>query len=206
MFDLLLGIFIVHFFALITPGADTLLVVRSGAIYSKRQSLFAVLGIGFGVLIWSFFVILGLNAFLIAYPQLDLVLHIFGIVFLSYLAFELLKDANKEYLRKDTSFNKKISSKGFFLKGFLTNLSNPKALMYFTLVFGSFLPAGNLKVQIYALILISLETFTWFAFIAISFSIPKVRQFYFSKQRILDLASALVFAIFVIILIVDLFS
>lgn len=206
MLDLLLGVFIVHFFALVTPGPDTLLVIRTSVLYSKRQSIFAVFGIALGVVLWSFLVILGLNALLLAYPKLNLVLHVFGIVFLSYLTLGLLKDVKNAKVQKDISFDKKISSKGLLLTGFLTNLSNPKAVMYFTLVFGSLLPVGDLKMQISALVLVTLETFAWFAFMASSFSVKKVRQFYLSKQKFLDAASAIVFATFVILLIIDLFK
>lgn len=204
MLDLLAGIFVVHFFALVTPGPDTLLTIRSSLLYSKRQSIFAALGIAFGVIVWSFLVILGLNAFLIAYPRLNLILHIFGIVFLSYLAFSLIRDLKNAEMQKDVFFDKKIPAKNLFITGLLTNLANPKALLYFTLVFGSLIPIGNLDLQIYALILVTIETFLWFAFVGISFSNIKIRRFYFAKRKILDLSSAGVFAFFVILLLVDL--
>ncbi len=58
----------------------------------------------------------------------------------------------------------------FFMKGLLTNLSNPKAVIYFGSVFSLFLANPQLdQVHWLLFIIVSVETILWFCFVTFIF-------------------------------------
>ena len=50
----------------ITPGVDTVMVLRTATLEGPRRAAFAALGIGLGCLVWGALVALGLGALLAA--------------------------------------------------------------------------------------------------------------------------------------------
>ncbi len=67
----------------------------------------------------------------------------------------------------------------FFMKGLLTNLSNPKAVIYFGSVFSLFLANPQLdQVHWLLFIIVSVETILWFCFVTFIFSLPSFRVAY----------------------------
>ncbi len=69
-------------------------------------------------------------------------------------------------------------SKSFF-KGFLTNLSKPKAIIYFGSVFSLFIDNDVGALERWGLFLLSVgETFAWFTLVAAIFALPWMRYKY----------------------------
>lgn len=89
----------------------------------------------------------------------------------------------------------------FFMKGLLTNLSNPKAVIYFGSVFSLFLANPQLdQVHWLLFIIVSVETILWFCFVTFIFSLPSFRVAYRNFSKWIDGISGdfTVFGIFLI--------
>ncbi|MEX3012558.1 LysE family transporter [Acinetobacter baumannii] len=70
------------------------------------------------------------------------------------------------------------------MKGLLTNLSNPKAVIYFGSVFSLFLANPQLdQVHWLLFIIVSVETILWFCFVTFIFSLPSFRVAYRNFQN-----------------------
>ncbi|WNG55115.1 hypothetical protein F0U59_10240 [Archangium gephyra] len=60
----------------ITPGVDTVMVLRTATLEGPRRAVFAALGIGLGCLVWGAAVALGLGAFVASYTFLLAAIHV----------------------------------------------------------------------------------------------------------------------------------
>ena len=118
----------------ITPGLDTMLVLRTTALGGRRAGLAAVAGIALGCLVWAVASALGVTAVLAASRLAFEVLRWAGVVYLCYLGVRAL-------LRKSTVEPAAVSSGGI-RTGLTTNLLNPKVGVFYLSVMPQFLPAG----------------------------------------------------------------
>ncbi|WP_111883787.1 MULTISPECIES: LysE family transporter [unclassified Acinetobacter] len=185
----LLSIALIHFFALISPGPDFFFVTQSAIRQSRSHALFAALGISLSILVWSICAISGLHFLFQKMAWLQQCLMILGGLYLLYLGSQLLKSAWSKDLGTITKPTEQAVQKKspltLLFQGFLTNMANPKALVYFTSVFSIGISA---KVSIFdqssLLALVFIESLIWFALVAVLFSAPKMTHYYqkFSKK------------------------
>lgn len=84
-----------------------------------------------------------------------------------------------------------------FLRGFLTNLSNPKAVIYFGSVFSLFVGEDVSAGARWGLfLLIVVETFTWFSIVACVFALPLMRRGYQRLSKWIDGLAGVLFVSF----------
>ncbi|MGX5159520.1 LysE family transporter, partial [Enterobacter sp. UPMP701] len=91
-----------------------------------------------------------------------------------------------------------------FLKGLLTNLANPKAIIYFGSVFSLFVGDNvgtTARWGIFALIIV--ETLAWFTVVASLFALPQMRRGYQRLAKWIDGFAGALFAGFGIHLIIS---
>lgn len=188
----------IHFCALITPGPDFFLVSQTAISRSRKQSMFVVIGITAGVMFWSLLALLGLNIIFEKMAWLKQVMLVIGGIYLCWLGFQMLKSAfSKNPIAEQQKFELPQSNLRFFLKGFLTNLSNPKAVIYFGSVFSIFLANPHLDgVHSLLFVIVSIETLMWFSFVAFVFSLPSFKAAYQNAAKWIDGVSGGIFTLF----------
>lgn len=188
----------IHFCALITPGPDFFLVSQTAISRSRKQSMFVVIGITAGVMFWALLALLGLNIIFEKMAWLKQVMLVIGGIYLCWLGFQMLKSAfSKKLVSEQQKFELPQSNLRFFLKGFLTNLSNPKAVIYFGSVFSIFLANPNLDgVHSLLFVIVSIETLIWFSFVAFVFSLPSFKAAYQNAAKWIDGISGGIFTLF----------
>lgn len=202
----LLSLAMIHLFALITPGPDFFFVSQTAISRSRKETIFAVGGITLAVSIWALFALLGLNILFEKWVWLKQILLIGGGLYLGWLGFQLLKSAlsKTKTSTKPSSIELPQSTLKFFLKGFLTNISNPKAVIYFSSIFSIFLANPALKnVHWLLLLIVTVETAIWFLFVAYVFSLPACKSFYQRLIRWIDGVSGGIFTLFGVFLIAN---
>lgn len=121
------------------PGPDMALVIATGAAHGKRLALVTSLGVALARGLHVLMSGAGLAALMAAHPMLlDLVRWI-GAAYLLILAAQVLRSD----LRLDASARSERSARSCFLRGFLTNLMNPKALLFCGLFLPQFVSATH---------------------------------------------------------------
>ncbi|WP_235953705.1 LysE family transporter [Acinetobacter terrae] len=185
----LISIAVIHFFALISPGPDFFFVTQSAIRQSRSHALFAALGISLSILVWSICAISGLHYLFQKMAWLQQVLMILGGIYLLYLGIQLLKSAfNKNPAPISKNQNEILPKKShstLLVQGFLTNMANPKALVYFSSVFSISISINvSIFEQSSLLALVFIESLMWFSAVALVFSAPKINHYYqkFSKK------------------------
>ncbi|WP_297194062.1 LysE family transporter [uncultured Campylobacter sp.] len=152
-----LFIFAIHLSALLTPGPDFFLVSTYALKFSFKEALKAAFGVSLAILLWIIFSLTGLKILFDTFPFIQLVLSTLGAMYLFYLAYLLLKNISNEIHFTDSV---KISKP--FLGGFLTNITNAKAIFYFGSIFSSLNFMGDNFEIFLLIILLSLESLICF--------------------------------------------
>ena len=199
MFIALATLVFIHFCALITPGPDFFLVSQTAISRSRRDSLMVVAGITLGVMIWAMLALLGLNILFEQVHWLKRLLFVAGGIYLCWLGYQMLRSAFAQQDAKSTMLIPTLpqSAWRFFLQGFLTNLLNPKAVIYFGSVFSLFLNNPLLsELHGLLLVIVSIETFLWFLIVSIIFSLPQFKRAYVKARRWIDGFSGGIFTAF----------
>ncbi|WEZ84000.1 LysE family translocator [Rhizobium sp. 32-5/1] len=126
----------------ITPGPNMTWLAVISAVEGRRSGLAAVAGVALGLSVIGIAGALGAAALIDGSPMLYEILRWAGVLFLLYLAIEGWMAASK---REEGGAG---TMQGFFLRGLLTNLLNPKALLFYVAVLPAFVaPGPNVLVQ-----------------------------------------------------------
>lgn len=206
---LLLTLAGIQLVALISPGPDFFLITQVAVSHSRREAFMAVFGVTIGVAVWALIALLGLHLLVEQFPWIQGALYLAGGSYLSYLGLLLLKSGLRARHQQKQGIANNVTEKvmarivderkgvEFLFKGLLTNLANPKALIYFGSVFVLFVGdniSNIMRVEIFALVVIL--TFLWFAVVAILFSLPKPKAIYQKLGAYIDATAGALFLLF----------
>lgn len=205
MLMLFLTVAVLHIVALITPGPDFFFVSQTAVSRSRKEAMMGVLGITGGVMVWSGVALLGLNLILEKMAWLHSIIMVGGGLYLCWMGYQMLRGALKKETAAQESPAVELAHGGrSFLKGLLTNLSNPKAIIYFGSVFSLFVGDNVGSVERWGLfVMIALETFAWFIVVASLFALPKMRRGYQRLAKWIDGMAGALFTGFGIHLIIS---
>ena len=168
---------LVHFFAVSSPGPDFILVTRQAIKLGRKAAIYTSLGIGIGILIHSLAAITGLTLLISSNPYLFLCMKLAASLYLFYLGLMSIiqtSETGNEIERRDSS---ELNS---FLIGFITNVLNPKAIIFFVTLFSIVLnnSTSAALLTIYGLYM-SAATFLWFLLISYVFTNKNLIEKYF---------------------------
>jgi threonine/homoserine/homoserine lactone efflux protein len=126
----------------VTPGLDTALVLRTNVASGPRQAALAGVGIVLGCLAWGLVVALGLGMLLTASDLAFNVLKWIGAAYLVWLGIGLLRRPRTGLALDEAEDEAINSARAWFVRGFLTNLLNPKIGVFYVSFLPQFLPHG----------------------------------------------------------------
>ena len=152
----LAGFVIASLIIVISPGADSFLLLRSTVNGGMPAGLRTLGGIVTGNISWAILTISGIGLLVSQVPVAMFLLKILGGLYLVYLAAMSLRSG----LRKATPATAVAAAEprfGPYLVGLFTNLTNPKPLLFFLAFFPQFLgQAKDIGLQLTMLSLIFL--------------------------------------------------
>src|SRR5690242_3996481 len=196
--NLFLTIAVVHLIALLSPGPDFFFVSQTAVSRSRKQALFGVLGITLGITLWSALALLGLQLVLHRLAWLQRLVAMAGGLYLAWMGLRMLRGAfSHAPVPPGQPAAPPGGERAALRAGLLTNLANPKAMVYFGSVFSAFLGdqvGASMRWALWALIVT--ETFVWFALVAAFFALPGMRRGYLRLARWIDGLAGAVFIAF----------
>ncbi|AJZ90744.1 threonine transporter [Klebsiella michiganensis] len=205
MLMLFLTVALVHIVALMSPGPDFFFVSQTAVSRSRKEAMMGVLGITAGVMVWAGVALLGLHLILEKMAWLHNIIMVGGGLYLCWMGYQMLRGAFKKETTGEEAPKVELASGGkSFVKGLLTNLANPKAIIYFGSVFSLFVGDNVGSAERWGLfVLIAIETFAWFTIVASLFALPKMRRGYQRLAKWIDGMAGALFTGFGIHLIIS---
>jgi threonine/homoserine/homoserine lactone efflux protein len=176
---------------IVTPGQDTALTIRNTLLGGRGGGVGTALGVSSGQALWAIATSVGLAVLLEASRPAFVALRIAGAAYLVYLGAQALYDAGRR--QRDRSDAAPVRSGRMrpakaFRQGLLSNLGNPKMVVFFTSLLPQFVTRGHGGFSALLLLglLFSLMTLTWLTAYAIA--VAKARAFLLrsSVRRALD--------------------
>ena len=205
MLTLFLTVALVHLVALMSPGPDFFFVSQTAVSRSRKEAMMGVLGITLGVMIWAGVALLGLNLILEKMAWLHTIIMVGGGLYLCWMGYQMLRGALKKEALNTPAPQVELATSGrSFVKGLLTNLANPKAIIYFGSVFSLFVGDSVGETARWGIfVLIALETFAWFTLVASLFALPTMRRGYQRMAKWIDGVAGALFTAFGLHLIIS---
>jgi RhtB (resistance to homoserine/threonine) family protein len=173
----LIAILTINMIALISPGPDFAITVKNSLLYSRRVGLWCAFGITCGEVIHLFYTILGFGLIVSQTLWLFGTIKLLGAVYLIYSGYKSLKSRKGKKLTDNSQADNQYTNSAAFRSGFLTNLLNPKAILFFLSIFTVVIdPKTPLSTMVFYGSLMTFQTFLWFGLVALCFSWQKIRD------------------------------
>ncbi|WP_304163852.1 LysE family translocator [Phenylobacterium aquaticum] len=125
----------------ITPGPANVFAIATGAEKGKAAALTAVAGMNAATLVWFSAAALGLGGLILAFPRAFHLIALAGAAYVAWLGLKTLIAA-----QKGGGGLARLSvrpGRSAFRDGFTVQISNPKAVLFFTAVLPPFLDPGR---------------------------------------------------------------
>src|SRR3989344_5515437 len=173
----ILAAVVAHFLAVISPGPDFILVTRNSLVYSRKTGIYSALGLGLGILVHITYSLMGIAYLISKSVVIFSIIKFLGAIYLINIGYHSLKSHShseeKDALAKIADIDKFSAIK----MGFITNVTNPKATLFFLSLFTLVIKENTpLAIKLFLGIEMSLVTFLWFALVATIFSHQYVKR------------------------------
>ncbi|MHC1717945.1 MAG: LysE family translocator [Acidaminococcaceae bacterium] len=185
-----LEVFLIGILAGISPGPDFFIVMKNSLEYGKRIGIASALGVGSALLIHAAYTILGLAFVIQTYVYVFKLIQIAGACYLAYLGVQAIRATfsgkDVEFAYEETQRDDKTFLQGFN-NGFLCNILNPKAFLFFLSIFSQFLSSDtpNWMAWVYGLEVVVAVT-GWFVLLSIMTSANRFQRVYNKSRKWLD--------------------
>ncbi|MCS6626268.1 LysE family translocator [Roseibacterium beibuensis] len=149
----------------VTPGPANLFSVANGVQRGPAGALAGVVGMNAATLVWFAAAALGLGALVIAFPEAFRLISIGGALYVAWLGIKALRGAFRTAADPDAPTIR--LGRSALLDGFMVQIANPKAILFFTAVLPPFLdvnrPAAP-QLALFALATIGMDVLTMSAY------------------------------------------
>ena len=176
--------------ALISPGPDFVVAVRNSIMHSRLIGIMTAIGFALGVIVHCTYVLAGIATVISQSIILFNIIKFVGAAYLIHIGIQSLRSKGHQDLRIRAGEQKPsntMSVRQALMSGFLTNLLNPKATIFFLAVFSQFITnETTLAVQISYGATCFFMTAIWFSLVSIFLTIPSIRQSFLSFAHWID--------------------
>ncbi|KGT88402.1 lysine transporter LysE [Erwinia typographi] len=172
---------------MLSPGPDFFLIIKNAARYPRSAAMFTALGVNCAVATHMAYCVAGLAVVITTTPWLFMLLKYVGAAYLIYIGVQALLSRGGGKMDLSNVVAETTSLKKAFLQGYLCNLLNPKATLFFLSMFTQVLNVhSGLGEKIwYAGIILTLSSIWWPLLVIIIQSAP-VRRGLAKAQKLID--------------------
>jgi len=171
-------IFGVHLLAVMSPGPDFVMVLKNALQYNRKTAIYTSLGISMGIGIHILYSVAGIAYLLQKNQNIFQIVKILGALYIIYMGIKTLRSKQQPIDFKSNA-GKHLNKSEAIKIGFITNVLNPKASLFFLSIFSLLIPPN---VPAWVLLGISIMlisvTFLWFALVSVVFTNPVIEKRY----------------------------
>lgn len=185
---MLVGVFAV---AVVAPGPDFVMSVRNSLLHGRRAGVMTALGFGLGVAVHATYAAFGLGAIISHSILLFSAIKYAGAAYLIYIGLQALRSKGASLAAVEAGVaegNTAAKTDMSALRdGFLTNLLNPKATLFFVALFTQLVSPDTpgVVLAVYALTCCVMVA-GWFSLVALLMTQPPIRARYVTLSARID--------------------
>ena len=173
-FGLIAAIGLIHLVALVSPGPDFVVACRNSLLYSRTIGIYTAVGFGLGICVHISYAVFGLSWLIANNELIFTVIQYLGAFYLMLIGIQSLRSFQSQIGQETATASSRISPFRAVRIGFITNVLNPKATLFFLSLFSTMLnpTVGELTLVVIALLLV-VTTILWFSLVALLISHPR---------------------------------
>ncbi len=170
------------------PGPDFVMAIRNSLTYSRRAGIFTALGFALGVCVHVTYCIIGIAAVISQSIMLFNTIKYIGAAYLVYMGFQALRSTGfSESTETANTSSRDIPALKALGMGFMTNLLNPKATMFFFALFTQVIdPHTPLAIQIFYGTTCAVIVAGWFSFVALILTHKSIKNKFLGFAKYID--------------------
>lgn len=173
--------------AMISPGPDFFIIVKNSLRYTRTSALATAVGIAAAVCIHMIYCLLGVGLVISKSILLFNLIKLLGAGYLIFLGVKGLRSKSTVTINIEAEKQRIHAPKKAFTEGFLCNLLNPKATIFFLSVFTQLIkPNTPLNEQLlYATVITTMGLFYW-SFVVLVIQQKQIQKAFTKSQILID--------------------
>ncbi|WP_434638919.1 LysE family transporter [Klebsiella sp. I138] len=172
---------------ILSPGPDFFMVIKNAARYKRLPAMMTALGIVGGVATHMSYCVAGLAVVITTTPWLFDILKYAGAAYLIWVGLQALFSRGHKSMDVTHIVQQEVATGKAFLQGYLCNLLNPKATLFFLSIFTQVLStrSGFPEKLWYAGVILAVSVIWWPVLVVLIQSAP-VRYGLAKAQKVID--------------------
>lgn len=167
----------INLMAAMSPGPDFAILVKTALTNSRSKTILTALGIALGIIVHVTYCMLGIAIIISKSILLFNLVKYLGAAYFIYLGLKGLFSKTEKPINFDDANKDTVSSWGAFKVGFMCNVLNPKATLFFLGLFTLVIhPQTPVWVQMLYGLEMCLITFLWFSILGFVITHKQVKK------------------------------
>ncbi len=184
-------------FLFITPGTPRIVIISYSMNYGVQKCIWTALGDVTANIIQATLVIFVIGSFISDHPLFLSTFKWIGVIYISYLAYDIYNSTPKEINSNEISEKSFIS---FFKDGFLVAGTSPKAWMFFPFIFPQFIDFSSNYIVQFLILITTYVVLDFLSLVAYAMLANKLVVWLKANPKIINTISACVLIIIAIII------
>ena len=184
-------------FLFITPGTPRIVIISYSMNYGVQKCIWTALGDVTANIIQATLVIFVIGSFISDHPLFLSTFKWIGVIYISYLAYDIYNSKLKEINSNEVSEKSFLS---FFKDGFLVAGTSPKAWMFFPFIFPQFIDFNSNYVAQFLILIITYVVLDFISLLAYAILANKLIVWLKANPKVINIISACVLIIIAIII------
>jgi len=185
-------------FLFITPGTPRIVIISYSINYGVKKCIWTAFGDITANIIQATLVIFVIGSFISDHPLFLNTLKWIGVIYLTYLAFDIYKSKPKDIQSSQISEKSFFS---FFKDGFIVAGTSPKAWMFFPFIFPQFIDFNNNYVIQFFILITTYVVLDFLSLVAYAILANKLVVWLKANPKIINTISACVLILIAIIIV-----
>ncbi|MDF7774388.1 LysE family transporter [Sphingomonas sp. AOB5] len=175
----LVALTLISIAGVMSPGPNFVVVAQRALLHGRRDAMITAAGVLTVSAIWASASLFGLAVVFKLFPWLHMTLKIVGAAYLLWIGFKLWRDARKPMPVVTAEGRAGAGGWRAFRAGLATNLSNAKAIAFYTSVFSAAAPSPEKTATLWvALVLVLAIGCIWYSVVVFAFTTGPVAAGY----------------------------
>jgi len=165
------------FVTMVSPGPDFLITLRNALGVGRASGIATAIGVGMGIFVHVAYSVLGIAVIISQSVILFNIIKYLGAAYLVWAGICALRSKGWSVDHVEKAKNNQKTKLKCFVEGFVTNVLNPKATLFFLALFTQVIkPETPLSWQITYGTSIAIMVMMWFSIVAVGLTHAKIRM------------------------------